>query len=69
MIVQEVAIHTFHIHKARPFYVSGDEVDLDLIIPGGRGSRRGRRASGHGTGSARPKYQAKATLESDEDEW
>lgn len=42
----------------------GDEVDPGNIISGGRRARRGRAG-----GEARPKYSAKAQLDSDEDEW
>lgn len=43
--------------------LSGDEVDANLIITGGRGARRGR------PGGARPKYAATAEAASDEDSW
>ena len=41
---------------------SGDEVDPGLIIPGGRRARRGRPQAG----GSKPKYSAKAQLDSDE---
>lgn len=43
---------------------AGDDVDPGNIIAGGRRARRGRAG-----GDARPKYSAKAQLDSDEDEW
>lgn len=45
--------------------LSGDEVDAGLIIAGGRGARRGRAPPG----GSKPKYTAKAQLDSDEDDW
>lgn len=50
--------------------LSGDEVDPGNIISSGRGGRRGRgyTAGGSGGGGG-PKYQAKAVLDSDEDDW
>ncbi len=45
--------------------LSGDEVDPNLIVAGGR---RGR-AAGGGAGPSKPKYTAQAQLDSDEDDW
>ena len=43
---------------------SGDDVDPNLIIAGGRGARRGRATFGNSRG-----YQAKQQADSDEDSW
>ncbi len=44
--------------------LSGDEVDPNLIISGGRNARRGRATFGNARG-----YQAKQQADSDEDSW
>jgi len=45
--------------------LSGDEVDPNLIVAGGRRGRGGARDAG----PSKPKYTAAAQLDSDEDEW
>lgn len=45
--------------------LSGDEVDPGLILAAGRRGRQGR----GGAGASRPKYTAKAQVDTDEDEW
>ena len=44
-------------------------MDAGLIIQGGRRARRGRGGSGGADDASRPKYSAKAQMDSDEDDW